>query len=172
MYPFCTQRSLSIIFKTVTSFNWVFQKLNSIICLISALFQTCYLYKLSFLLSFISQKTQLPLNPSNITYLAADPLPLKVINLSLLILSITLALSVPRCLHNTFGLKKFSLLNGHKKISRNFYLSGDSFVQSLDFMLFSAFSFLNFNVYSVFFGYHSYPLSPAHLPGGWGNKYT
>lgn len=81
--------------------------------------------------------------------------------------------SVPRYLHNTFGLKKFSLLNGHKKISRNFYLSGDSFVQSLDFMLFSAFSFLSFKVYSVFFGYHSSPLPPPISPGDGGiNKHN
>ena len=91
MYPFCPQHSISIIFKTVTSFNWVFQKLNSIIFLISVFFQASYLYKLSFIL----QKTQLPLNPSNITYLAAGPLPLKLINLSLLILSITLTFFDP-----------------------------------------------------------------------------
>lgn len=65
--------------------------------------------------------------------------------------------SVPRCLHNTFGLKKFSLLNGHKKISRNLYLSGDSFVQSLDFCDFWHFQASKY----ILFSYGTIPNHPS-----------
>ena len=66
------------------------KRLHSIIFSAYSLLQYLPLKVIEFSIEFYFTKTQLSLNSSNITYLAAGPLPFKLINFSLLILSITL----------------------------------------------------------------------------------